>query len=310
MKGKFILRSAPFLILIFISHCAFAITEQPQKPNGESLCAEIHNSYECALKLEAAWLSVLQGRVDRKQDTLSLRLKNGRTLVRNDTPGEFEDFSDSSGNTNKKFSLVDYLEKEGYYIVEIGYYEGSAYEFIRTRNGTSLIISGIDLQFSPDRKRFAILEVESYWSEEDQVIEIWTISAAGLKREWRYAPQTWLFFNLRWIDSKTIEILTSKEKFAEIRQTKAGWNVLKLEGTKPASEVPGCVLPEDFSFQHIPAPSQNVCGHTGALAAQSPNRRFFQAGMLDIQRFQALSSFSADTFADIQTAGFVRPDGT
>jgi hypothetical protein len=173
-------------------------------PSREILCKEIVNNYECAKLIESYWISRLENRVYRNDGELTLTLKNGQTIVRTDTPGEFEGYYDSSGKPNRNFTFSTNLEHGGFYLLEIHYYEGNAFQLISTQTGFTVDLPSRP-QFSPDFKRFLVVLSEDY-DEKTIRIEIWTSSGSRVKKEWSYEPKTWPWILTNWVDPLTIEV--------------------------------------------------------------------------------------------------------
>jgi hypothetical protein len=173
-------------------------------PSREILCKEIVNNYECAKRIESYWISRLKNWVYRNGGELTLTLSTGQTIVRADTPGEFEGYYDSSEKPNQNFTFSAHLEREGYYLLEIHYYEGNAFQLISNQTGFTADLPSRP-QFSPDFKRFLVVSSEDY-DEKTIRIEIWTNSGPRINKEWSYKPRNWPWILTNWVDPLTIEV--------------------------------------------------------------------------------------------------------
>ena len=161
--------------------------------------------YNGAKHIEAAWLTRLPESVARHGDVLVLTLKDHRTISRIDTSWRFEGHHDSAGKLSRKFTFYDYIEKIGYYVIECHYYGGGGFEFINIETGKTVTINGA-IEISPDKTRFLAVKVDEQSGAKARQIEAWTISSAGITKEWDYSQRGLLCVSAKWSNSSTIEV--------------------------------------------------------------------------------------------------------
>jgi hypothetical protein len=198
----------PFLTLLILAlhlvvSATFTIVEGAAL-SREELCKGIQNNYECAKRIEAVLVPLQKGKVRRIGAELIFTLKDGHTASRKDTPGEFESFNDSSGNPNRSFTFSEYIEKQGYYLVQVHYYEGTGFELINAATGVSVEIFDRPV-FSPDGQRFFVVSTDDYDPITNEM-QVWTIKPSRVQKEWAYKPKHWPWVIAKWIDSSKIDV--------------------------------------------------------------------------------------------------------
>jgi hypothetical protein len=169
----------------------------------QDLCKGIQNYYECSKRIEDIQLPLLKGKVRRLGAKLTLTLKDGRIVSREDSPGEFKSFNDSSEKPNRLFTFSEYIEKQGYYLLEAHYYEGGSFELINFTTGASVAILDTPV-FAPDGRRFFVVS-----ADDDSItneMQVWTITPASAQKEWTYKPKNWPWVIAKWTDSSTIDV--------------------------------------------------------------------------------------------------------
>ena len=206
IAGKFIrdLRRIAFLSCSIAVLVGCAGIESPITP-PEHVCEGVVEHYPCAKHIEATWLTRLPESVARQGAELVLKLKDGRTISRIDTPGHFEGHHDSAGNSSTKFTFYDHIENLGYYVIERHYYEGGGFEFINIESGKTVTVNGA-IEISPDRTRFLAVNIDEQSDAKAQQIEAWTISSARITKEWAYSQRGLLCVTARWSNSRTINV--------------------------------------------------------------------------------------------------------
>jgi len=169
--------------------------------------------------VERQLISRLKERVSRHDNRLVLKLTNGHSVVREDSPGEeFDGVYDASGNVNRKFTLSDYLRKEDYFMVEVHYYEGRTFELINAKTGDVTEI-GNEPIFSPDRKHFVIV-IGDYGDLNS--VEVWLFDPPKINREFKYEPNDWHYINVKWLSSSSIDLF-ERDSYSE---KESGGNIL------------------------------------------------------------------------------------
>ncbi|MEA3642063.1 MAG: hypothetical protein VBE63_19295 [Lamprobacter sp.] len=124
-------------VLAIVSLAGCVTTDAVQMPVGsneharlDDYCKGISNSFECAQAIERIQLPKYSEFVQRKGDTLAIRLKNGQKLnIKN--RGKFGDLDDRV----QLYSFRDYFQKQGILVIEIHYWEGGEYLLVNTATG-------------------------------------------------------------------------------------------------------------------------------------------------------------------------------
>jgi hypothetical protein len=125
--------------------------------------------------------------------------------LRKDTsPEDLDGFYDAKGTVNRQFTFSEFLEREGYYLIEVHYYEGRSFELINAKTGASVRLRDKP-EMSPDRLRFFVLVVPGYSSGTNR-IEVWRIESQRLEKEWTFDPRDWPEAIGEWQDSSTISV--------------------------------------------------------------------------------------------------------
>jgi len=104
------------VFFIFVVGCA------PKIVDLNSLCKNIHNSYECAQKIEKYQLSKYNDYVKRVGNKLILKINNKSDEI----------LEDSKKDTDESVSYTfrDYLKDINSYLLGIHYWEGGSYYLI------------------------------------------------------------------------------------------------------------------------------------------------------------------------------------
>lgn len=138
-----IITRASMPALIFLAGC---VTSNAAQMSGESnvharlddYCKGINNSFECAQAIERIQLPKYAEFVERKGDTLVIRLKNGqsRQIKNRGKPGDLDD-------SVTFYSFRDYFSDEDILVVEVQHWEGGAYLLINAMTGKERYIDDI-----------------------------------------------------------------------------------------------------------------------------------------------------------------------
>ena len=144
-------------------------------PDRETICATIDNSYKCAQAIERRWLDSGKPMITRDSTVLTIRLQNG-ALVQ---------LTDSAENNPKTtwHSYVNFLPSIGYHVIELQYWEGSAYLLLSAATVNSTTAYGPPV-VSPDRSHLIAVaeQLESWYGPTG--IQIWRVIDGGLDLEW------------------------------------------------------------------------------------------------------------------------------
>lgn len=213
-KKKKTLGVVLFLMLCFATLVILQITgiigsnnktnDLPKKTTRDldSICKDIHNSYECAQAIEKYQLPFYKDYVKRQDISLILKLDNGQTKTINN--------KNIDTDSIVAYCFRDYLENINAYLLEIQYYEGGNYLLIDKTFNKSSVILGIPV-VSNDKKRFVVsnLDLESGYTANGFLI--YNIDKEnGYTKEYEEYPKDWGPSKIKWINDNEIEIEQSK----------------------------------------------------------------------------------------------------
>jgi hypothetical protein len=198
-----IIASAILLITVIPAYGSNGMFE----PSRKEICKSIMNYHRCTKAVEKEVLKTLPAEVSRSGYALTLRIRNGQSIKRTDnTPEEFEEggYWNISSKPNNAYNLVAY--NEDYYILAITYYEGNGAEVINRNNGNSYRIAD-EPSFSPDGKRFCVIEGSPYGDDPTSGIEIWSVTPTTSRKEWsRKNTSKFHLYDAVWKNSDSVEL--------------------------------------------------------------------------------------------------------
>ncbi len=165
--------------------------------NFDSLCNNIHNSYECAKKIEKHQLTNFSHLIKRNNDNLILTIENNADVIFIDK--EFDDGV-------IRYSFRDYIKEINSYIVHIQYFEGNAYCLINKNSGETIIIPGL-LKISPDKSRLVSYNVDLVAEYTVNGFVIYRLTNTSFIKEFELIIEIdeWGPSNAEWIDNNQIE---------------------------------------------------------------------------------------------------------
>lgn len=198
-----------WISLVLVAAVFFPLPARPieiTQVAGKFSCPELDNQQECAIKFEKLFLDAHPGFVSQDEKFLRIRSKAGRyVLLRNGDP---EVFPDSSCPRN-----VLELQGNGKFLVmREQFFEGNTWQLLDLRNGKLTETFGYSL-FSPSGARFVAASEDLDAGYSDTVLDIYQVSASGIKRTFRaIQPKEpgWAARDIRWDGEDTIRFLQVK----------------------------------------------------------------------------------------------------
>lgn len=190
------LRAGPLALLAWLPlACAGPPLPPPvPEPERSDLCRGIDNAYECARAVERAQLAEAGGRVERRGDTLLVRLGTGevRRLV---------DYGE--GETTVRLTYGGYLGGIRFHVVHVHLYEGDTYLLIDDDRGEELRMDGPPV-VSPYATRVAVASHQGEAGYSPNTLEVWAVTDRGLFLEWAIHPDDWGAEDPRWTSPTTV----------------------------------------------------------------------------------------------------------
>lgn len=209
---------------------AYSTERQPSNP---SLCKR--------LKSETAAIARFPTHVGRNWakditseclGSLGLSLEDGGGVVVIDSIGSIEE--------EMTYEFVNYLEKDGFYLITVNFYEGSSGVLISATTGMRQQVPNVHPSHSPDGRKllFTNIDLESpykanilkSWNDESNSIEIWNIEQHGKAvKKFSLNPVEWGAESEKWIDNDTVEFykVVLSEKPGHASHKKIGKSCVK-----------------------------------------------------------------------------------
>ena len=184
-----------------LTGCGPRSEEAAAGPGRDSLCAGIHNVYECAQEVEAHRLGRLAADVERSGDTLRIPLRSGETVTLVD--------HDAGGADNLFYTYRDHLSGIGYHVVDIHYYEGGEHLVIDDSTGERTRLSGPPV-VSPDAERIVVASAAGAAGYTPNELQVWRVEPDGLALEWELHPDDWGAEEPRWEGPGTVRFQRSR----------------------------------------------------------------------------------------------------
>ena len=142
---------------------------------------------------EQASITRSSGKVVRRGTTLELRSRDRLVVLRDDC---------TNGEAYARYTFSSFLSESGYYLISITGWEGSGSFLISDRTGERTNIEGSPV-FSPDGKRFITLSMDLEAGENDNAIQIWRISSAGLTIKSNVFMPNWIMPKIGWLNRRS-----------------------------------------------------------------------------------------------------------
>lgn len=235
------------LVVALLAACDAGDRAEPERSVGEaerpaaepltearraSLCAEIHNQYECSGVVEAHLLERGAPGVARRGDTLTLALEDGGTRV----------LADHGTDADVTYYTYDgRLDRIGYHLVQVHYYEGGAHLLIDAATGEETRVAGRPA-VSPDGERIAIASFGGVAGYVPDLLQIRRVADA-LPVEWELEPDDWGAGSPRWEDPTTVRFTKwlicepgrTCEEEAVLRLQDGEWTIVDADGAGNAT---------------------------------------------------------------------------
>jgi hypothetical protein len=193
------------------------------RPTGlDSLCIDIHNSYECAQIIEKHQLSKPQiARVVTRTPTgLRLRLLNGKTLAMQNR---------EEGDSVRRFSFREYPKGVGYFVLHRQLYEGADYLLVHARSGEQFVLQERPV-ISPDRLRIVTASAGLSGMSNGNAVQIWRLQPRRPELEFELSPRDWEPSEPKWLDSKTIRLRQQAPHVGEGRAFSRSVDLVRRQG--------------------------------------------------------------------------------
>lgn len=223
-------RRIAVLGIVLLAACEPAAEEPPSaepvtEVDRESLCAEVHNVYECSRVVETHLLGRGAPGVTRSGDTLTIALEDGsaKTLV------------DHGQRADVVYYTYDgRLDAAGYHVVQVHYYEGGAHLLVDASTGEETRIAGPPVA-SPDGTRLAIASYGGVAGYAPNLLRIRRVEPDALPVEWEHEGD-WGADSPRWLDPATLRFTRLRvcdggtcESPAELRYREGEWTVREVQ---------------------------------------------------------------------------------
>lgn len=168
---------------------------EPMTPSErEGLCEGIDNYYECSRVVEDNQLDEGASGVRRAGDTLVIGLAGD----------EEKRLVDRGENAETVlYAYGGYLERIGYHVVTVHFYEGSAHILIRDATGEETRVAGPPV-VSPRARRIAIASYAGVAGYSPDLLQLWRVTPEGLAVEWEVEPDDWGAEGPEWVDTATV----------------------------------------------------------------------------------------------------------
>ena len=189
----------------------------------ESLCADIHNVYECSRVVETHLLDGGAPDVTRTGDTLAITLEGGgeKTLI------------DHGRQADVVYYTYDgRLEEIGHHLVQVHFYEGGAHLLVDAATGEEARLAGPPA-VSPDGERIVVASFGGVAGYAPNLLQVRRVTEDGLPVEWEREPDDWGAESPRWLDPTTVRFtrawicddVRTCEAEAELRYSDGEWTV-------------------------------------------------------------------------------------
>lgn len=161
-----------------------------------TICDTILNSFRCARAIEARQRPRSEA-VTRSGDTLRLALAHEDTVGLVDRTGDHSDVV--------LYSYQEHWPDVGLYLVQVQYYEGSAFQLVNDRTGATTWLPDWPLR-SPDGARFAVLSLDLEAGYGPNTLQIWRLEDGQPLLLWEIAPDAWGPKDGEWAGPETLRL--------------------------------------------------------------------------------------------------------
>ena len=153
-------------------------SEDPVYEKLLAVCVGIHNSGECARRIEAS---------HKGGETAARFVRSGTNLsvVASSRSFSLRDRDNPDGDI--EYSYIAYMERPGVHVVRRQYAEGNEFTVIGDRDDRSHVVPGFPI-LSPSASRFLSYSEAGESGYNADAIEIWRVNRGRLSREAKMTP--------------------------------------------------------------------------------------------------------------------------
>jgi hypothetical protein len=139
-------------------------------------CHGVHNSYECAQKIETGEIKTkYMTRVSRcRPEGLCIRLA-GKSII----------LKDKNTDPVAAYSYIAFVPALRTHVVHVQYSEGGSFLVIHDESGRSANVAGFPVP-SPNRRRFVSVSMDIWSGYDPNAVELWRIRQGRFNREARF----------------------------------------------------------------------------------------------------------------------------
>lgn len=190
-------------------------------------CTPVFSISDCAGHLEAELIRVHPNLFSRKDGTLRLQLANGHAHQFKDVPHNPENEYDEQ---QVSYSLIQFFPEVGYVLVDAAYWEGGTYFLVDMKTGATTDVGG-EVVLSPDKRRFAVTNVDIEARFTDNMLAVYRVTADGLVNEFLESPDEWGASDVAWEGNNVVRFARNYWGDSDIQKKTQR---LRLTATKPA----------------------------------------------------------------------------
>ncbi|HEX7241864.1 MAG TPA: hypothetical protein VF263_16400 [Longimicrobiaceae bacterium] len=199
-------RSGPVPLLLLLAAAAGCTpgaarpaAAPPASFDPYEVCWNRAETEECTRGIERELLAQAPGPVRREGARLLFRTGQGRVVpLENDT---------TEGDRYVHYLYQGYLRDVGYHLVQVGFYEGGAYELVSAESGDRTQVAALPV-VSPDLRRFVTASVDLEAGYVPNGLQVWRLTPAGPRLEWGLdGGDTWGASGASWRGPGTVEFV-------------------------------------------------------------------------------------------------------
>ncbi|ACT49006.1 hypothetical protein [Methylotenera mobilis] len=170
--------------------------------HAEAMCpTHIHNYHDCSAYHEPAILQTYPQLFLRKDNLLTVRLLNGKSVHFKDVPADSEG---KNADDVVLYSVQKYFPEINYALISLAYGEGHSAYLLNLTNGLKTLVTG-DAILSPDKRRLVVWNMEIEADYSPNILSVYRITNKGLILEFLIEPNDWGTKTATWRNNKTIE---------------------------------------------------------------------------------------------------------
>ena len=166
---------------------------------------------ECSQKIKAQELKKASRHITKTDIGYEINLLGGDSRTLADSPEENEDF--------RQYEYLYYIEKLGYFVFRINFYEAGQFLLIDDKFGYSRPISGFPVA-SPDYKHLIATNADAVAGFELNGIQIFGFTDHGMEIFFEKEFEFYEPFLPKWMDEKTVQVTLIPVDFAKNKKQK------------------------------------------------------------------------------------------